>query len=264
MAKSAQLEAVLAAEQMSAPPLVTSYEECYDGMVSKPGFREHAVPEERQEGYDMFIDKGWRLLRDIEGQYRCGGACYQEGSLFYVAKDIGEGKPQEECLGKVFESAFSEIKLLCLVTGTVLLVNFCCSLGLCAGITHIENEGPLEEPGSDFDQLRPNAPKKLAGKWKAVFTQIVPPDEQLISITDYEITFPNGGGSFANGNYTASRDGSIIKKHGQEMIKFVRDGDELRVLYSGGEFAKYSRDGFGTTVVYQPFVDPSGRDDSYI
>jgi len=76
------------------------------------------------------------------------------------------------------------------------------------------------------------------------------PDEALIIITEDRITFPYGGGGFANGPYTLDADNSYTAHSGGESIKFSREGDALQVHFGGGEYNQHSAKGTGTLVIY--------------
>ena len=55
--------------------------------------------------------------------------------LFYISRDISEGKPEMECTEAIVEAFTGKIMVavVCMITGLVLLCAMICSFPLCSG-----------------------------------------------------------------------------------------------------------------------------------
>lgn len=115
------------------PPTVTTYRECYDGMVSSGAFAVDDSSGVVQEDYDNFGGEDvWEHLALLEAEYDCAGFCYKP--LFYLTRSIADGPPPQACTNPVFEDVFKSAKSVCTGMGVALLISFLCQLGLCGGM----------------------------------------------------------------------------------------------------------------------------------
>ena len=56
------------------------------------------------EGFDS--DDAWAFFADVEREYNCGGLCYVP--LFYLTRNINEGRPEKECIREIINDVFNE------------------------------------------------------------------------------------------------------------------------------------------------------------
>ena len=50
-------------------------------------------------------DDAWLFLNDVESLYNCAGMCYTP--MFFLTKDIKNGRPEKECIREIFEDVYS-------------------------------------------------------------------------------------------------------------------------------------------------------------
>ena len=82
---------------------------------------------------DMFFDKGgYELLADLETKYDCASLC--AAPLFYLSKDVKEGKPTQDCLTAALEDIGSQTgpAAVCAITGLLLLISVAGGFVLCS------------------------------------------------------------------------------------------------------------------------------------
>ena len=100
-----------------------------------------------------------------------------------------------------------------------------------------------------FDAVQFQLEQPILGNWEAVELDEGgdpgSPDESLIEISASEISFPNGGGGFANGRYKLDASGVFVAREGDQSITFRRAGELLSVTFAGSEY------GTGTEVRYR-------------
>ena len=112
-----------------------SFKECY-----KKELKDKVSKKDRndfdQKVSDFFEKQGYAFLEGVENTFNCASVC--SVPLFYITKDISEGRPQMECVQAVIEgvqgplgiaamtSIFIGFLLITAVFGTFPL---CCSKG---------------------------------------------------------------------------------------------------------------------------------------
>ena len=99
--------------------------------------------------WDNFSDEdGWTFLEELEREYNCAGICYTP--LWYMTKNIKEGRPTQECLSPLFDDVFNAAKNVANGMGAALIVSVLCQLGLCGGMP--ANAGEEEDNTVEYNE----------------------------------------------------------------------------------------------------------------
>lgn len=109
-------------------------------MVTKPGKTPKTVS-------DFFTKGGYDFMKEIEEEYNCASIC--KVPLFYITKDISEGKPEIECIRGIYNSIKGSMKVeafFAILTALILLVAMISALVICCGPTSSMDD-------EDFDAI---------------------------------------------------------------------------------------------------------------
>ena len=77
---------------------------------------------------DLELTSAWSFFADVERSYDCAGMC--EVPMFYLTKDISEGKPTKECIQQVIKATFDESYGFLSSMGLVFLISACFQVGM--------------------------------------------------------------------------------------------------------------------------------------
>ena len=92
-----------------APPIVTSYEQCFDQMIQSESFKvyiESLGDTQSDFWQDFDKPKTWDFFRDTETKYNCAGVCVKP--LFFMTKDISKGPPMNECIQEIIDDVYDQ------------------------------------------------------------------------------------------------------------------------------------------------------------
>jgi len=99
---------------------------------------------------DFFDKGGYGFLSELEQKYDCASVCKRP--LFYITRDIEEGRPEQECIGAIYDSISGEMKVgaaFLIILALVLLGAMVSGLVICLG----PKEGASEKEKEDFDDI---------------------------------------------------------------------------------------------------------------
>jgi len=118
------------------PTAVTTYKQCFDAVINTDAFKNEQTDgglAGNDDDWDNFSDaEGWDFLEELETEYNCAGICY--APLWYMTRNINNGKPSDECLSPLFDDVFNASKNFANGFGAALLISVLCQLGLCGGM----------------------------------------------------------------------------------------------------------------------------------
>jgi hypothetical protein len=122
----------------------TSFYQCYMD-VKKSKMEKY--PEKRPKNVKDFFDKGgYGFMQEMEEKYDCASVC--NVPLFYIARDISENKPEQECVKAIFDGISGSMKVeaaFCIILSLVLVVAMVSGLVICMG--------PKDKSKEDFDDI---------------------------------------------------------------------------------------------------------------
>ena len=99
---------------------------------------------------DMELKSAWSFYADVERKYDCAGMC--EVPMFYLTKDISEGKPTKECIKKVIEATFKESYGFLSSMGLIFLLSSCFQVGMCTSFEADDEVKVQNIPGRVADE----------------------------------------------------------------------------------------------------------------
>jgi len=74
------------------PPTYATYKQCYDDVL-----KEKFTSSNTKQSIRNFFEKGgFTFLSGLEESYDCASIC--NVPLFYITRDISEGRPEQECV----------------------------------------------------------------------------------------------------------------------------------------------------------------------
>lgn len=72
---------------------------------------------------DFFEKGGYGFLSELEEKYECASICRRP--LFYITRDISEGRPESECIRAIFNDISGSMKVEAAVAIILALVLVC-------------------------------------------------------------------------------------------------------------------------------------------
>ena len=90
---------------------------------------------------DFFDKGGYGFLSELEDKYDCASVCNLP--LFYITRDISEGRPQKECLKAIYNEISGEMKVesaFPIILSLVLMCAMMSGLVICMGPKDLSKE----------------------------------------------------------------------------------------------------------------------------
>lgn len=126
---------------------VSNYKACYDNVMeakyktTEAKSSQSSSEQEQMKKVKEFFEKGgYDFLSQLEKDYECASMC--KVPLFYLTRDVKDGKPEKECTEAIVEAVTGKVlvAVICFITGLVLLCACICSFPLCSGFKQPEKE----------------------------------------------------------------------------------------------------------------------------